>query len=585
MPHFASNPFKQIVILAQSKLTCFSIERTMPLLKSISIENFRSIGESPVEVAFADGKPLILIGENNSGKSNIIRAIELMFGEFHPKYKKLDDHDYFNRDTNNRITIKADISGLQTRLGWQKACCSGFRFSCQKNAETDFVAIQMEDGGENAYVPNQLREELLCVVVNSEQNLSYQLSYATKYTLLSRVTKDFHDKLVESEDRVSRLKQLFESIQETFREVDEFSVFASNMSSIAGDMLSNMSHALQFDFSAYDPSNYFRTLRVHPCEGGATRAFEELGTGQQQILALSFAHAYAKSFLGQGLIFILDEPESHLHPLAQKWLAKQMFKMAEDGLQLIITTHSPYFIDLEYLDNIYLVRKDEQTYVKNVTARKLAEFCRATGVPRALEGTIVPFYAAHSMPQILNGFFANRILLVEGLTEELALPIYFAQVGLDILKEGIAIISVGGKGNLAKWWRFFSAFEIPTFICFDNDARSDQGGTRRRDALRAIGIPANIVEEALVDQGWRISERFSVFGQNFEQTMSASFAEYDHLNTTAIAELGDSKPIVAKAVAQRLCVNPNQEDQGWESLRTFAIALREVEPIRINRNN
>ena len=121
-----------------------------------------------------------------------------------------------------------------------------------------------------------------------------------------------------------------------------------------------MSHALNFDFSAYDPSNYFKTLRVHPSEDGQVRAFEELGTGQQQILALSFAHAYAKSFLGQGLIFILDEPEAHLHPLAQKWLAKQMFKMSEDGLQLIVTTHSPYFINLEYLAGIYVISKNKQ---------------------------------------------------------------------------------------------------------------------------------------------------------------------------------------------------------------------------------
>ena len=48
---------------------------------------------------------LLTDGENNSGKSNIIRAIEMLFGEYHPKFKKLEDHDHYNRDTNNQIII------------------------------------------------------------------------------------------------------------------------------------------------------------------------------------------------------------------------------------------------------------------------------------------------------------------------------------------------------------------------------------------------------------------------------------------------------------------------------------------------
>jgi putative ATP-dependent endonuclease of OLD family len=69
----------------------------MPRLRQITIEGYRSISEQVV-INFPENQPTVLIGENNSGKSNIIRAIELMFGEFHPKYKKLDDYDHFDRD-------------------------------------------------------------------------------------------------------------------------------------------------------------------------------------------------------------------------------------------------------------------------------------------------------------------------------------------------------------------------------------------------------------------------------------------------------------------------------------------------------
>ncbi|MDZ7717027.1 MAG: AAA family ATPase [Balneolaceae bacterium] len=77
-----------------------------------------------------------------------------------------------------------------------------------------------------------------------------------------------------------------------------------------------------------------------------------------------FAHAYSKSLIGGDIILIIEEPESHLHPLAQQWLANTINKMASDGLQIILTTHSPYFVNLEALQGINIVRKSEEgTYI------------------------------------------------------------------------------------------------------------------------------------------------------------------------------------------------------------------------------
>lgn len=550
----------------------------MPRLRKITIENYRSVGESPIQIDFPENSPTIIIGENNSGKTNIVRAIELMFGEYHPKYKKLDNFDHFGRDESNKISIDATVSGFETRLGRNgEFSCGGFSYSCVKGTESEFAAIQAEDGEKNIYVSNNLREELLCVIVNAEQSLNYQLSYSTKYTLLSKVTKAFHDKLVKDENRVKKLKELFQTIKNTFLEVEEFDYFNKSMSTIAGQMLSNMSHALEFDFSAYDPSNYFKTLRVHPSEDGNTRAFEELGTGQQQILALSFAHAYAKSFLGQGIVFILDEPEAHLHPLAQKWLAKQMYNMAQDGLQLIITTHSPYFINLEFLEGIYLVSKGEQTEIKNTNAESLTEFCKKTGAPKAASDTIIPFYASHSKPHVLNGFFAKKIILVEGETEELALPFYFEKIGLDTLKEGIAIIGVGGKGNLAKWWRLFKCYQIPIFICFDNDDKDDSKKLKRTEALKAIGINDDNIKELLNADDWNINEQFCVFGNDFETTLRNSFSKYSEYETQERERLGTSKPIIAKAVAEKLLQEEiNDKDIGWEKFSHLAEIIMNI---------
>lgn len=551
----------------------------MPRLTQITIEGFRSIADQLV-INFPMNKPVVLIGENNSGKSNIIRAIELMFGEFHPKYKKLEDFDYFNRDTNNSVIIEAKVSGFTARLGSRSEfSCGGFKFEVQQHKENNFSALQGEDGRENTYVSTKLREELLCIVVNSEQNLNYQLSYVSKYTLLSKVTKAFHDKLTEDSDRVEKLKGFFEEIKSTFMEVEAFSTFSQNMSSFSRTVLSNMAHALAFDFSAYDPSNYFKTLRVHPTENGETRAYEELGTGQQQILALSFAHAYAKSFLGQGLIFILDEPESHLHPLAQKWLAKKMFKMSEDGLQIIITSHSPYFIDLNYIEGINLIRKNsDTTFNINQNATSLFLHCIKTGSnpQKTRQDTIIPFYANNSTSHILSGFFANKIILVEGATEELALPVYFERLGFDLTEYGIEVIGVGGKGNLAKWWRLFSLYQIPTFVCFDNDSKDDDSnGFKRKDALKAIGIQDEELNAILGTDKWTLSEKYCVFGADFETTMRASFTDYDKIENENKEILGSSsKNLIARETAKS--INLEQGIEGVTKFQQFIKLVREL---------
>ncbi|MDQ0639587.1 putative ATP-dependent endonuclease of OLD family [Pedobacter sp. W3I1] len=547
----------------------------MAKLNSISIEGFRSIRDE-VTIGFPSKKPVVLIGENNCGKSNVIRALDILFGEYHPKYKDIEHFDHHDRNPKIPIVISGAVSDFVGVLGRPAQRINTFKFKAVKGSEIEYVAL-LEDGTPNGYVSNEVRGELTSIIVNSEHNLSYQLSYTSKYTLLSKVMKVLHKSLISDEQRVAALKKLYVEIQNTFDEVPEFKQFKSSMSTISGEILANMSYILQMDFSAYDPSNYFKSLRVNPVEGTDARSFEELGTGQQQLLALAFAHAYCKSFINGDIVLILDEPESHLHPLAQKWLSKMITKMAADGLQIVITTHSANFIDLLNIDGLFLLRKDGQsTTVINHSAESLHRHCIATGAnaDKTKIETVVPFYANHSTTHILNGFFAKKVVLVEGLTEELALPIYLERRGLDVTREGIEIIGVQGKGNLAKWWRLFTLYDIPTFVCFDNDDKHDKQGIQRADSLKAIGIADEELATIIGTKDWAISDSYCVFGVDFETTMKKVFDDYTDVELLQKDLLGTaSKHIIAREVAKYLKMN---EDAGWtniENIKTKLLSL------------
>jgi len=57
-------------------------------LSKVFIKNYRSIKE--LEVSFKKGKNVI-VGRNNSGKSNIVKAIDIVLGERSPDWDKSEN--------------------------------------------------------------------------------------------------------------------------------------------------------------------------------------------------------------------------------------------------------------------------------------------------------------------------------------------------------------------------------------------------------------------------------------------------------------------------------------------------------------
>lgn len=77
-----------------------------------------------------------------------------------------------------------------------------------------------------------------------------------------------------------------------------------------------------------------------------------------------FFNVFADSKVGNGDIVILDEPATNLHPAGQIELRKQIQGFGhKNGILFIMSTHSPFMIDQDYLDEIRLVKKNNQDSV------------------------------------------------------------------------------------------------------------------------------------------------------------------------------------------------------------------------------
>lgn len=550
----------------------------MGRISSLAVRNYKSYG-SWAELRFPPGRPLVIFGENNAGKTNLISALELVLGERWPGSHRPESHEFHGRSPEHApVQVIVDVEDVHHsgRYGPRPVVQFHWSFPDDEDRQQPAFKMSFADGETTSYVSNATREQCFCLVIAADRRLNYQLSYASQWTFLAKLMRKFHEALVEDPDRVEELQSHFEGVKAIFRTVTEFRDFAEAVSKQVDDLSGSFEYQLTVDFSAYDPSNYFKSLKVFPSQDGVIRSFDELGTGQEQVLAIAFAWAYAQAFHGDGdgLVLVVEEPEAHLHPLAQRWLSRRLHELAADGLQIVVTTHSPAFLRVGNLEGLVRVHKPEaESKVVQHSLQTFVEHCQALGAPASVD-TTVQRYEAWATEEILSGLFARACVLVEGPTEALALPRLLSRVGFDAEREGAAFISVGGVGDLAKWWRFFTAYEIPTYALFDRDEGEDRDGNKRRDLMRAAGIGTDEAEQVLSAAESYEHPSVTMLAPDYESVMTALFGDqYIALQDQARREHGltgnQAKPLVARFVADQL----ELDGPGEQFLRRLAERL------------
>ena len=76
-----------------------------------------------------------------------------------------------------------------------------------------------------------------------------------------------------------------------------------------------------------------------------------------------FTYYFMKNTLEPGDLFFIDEPAAMLHPLAQKEVLKELFKLESRGIKVIYSTHSPYLIPNDWKSVHFVAMTDGGTTV------------------------------------------------------------------------------------------------------------------------------------------------------------------------------------------------------------------------------
>ena len=513
-------------------------------VNKVNIKNYRSIRD--ITLNFPDKKPIVLFGPNNAGKSNILSAINRLLGERYPTYVEMLDSDYYMRDKicYPSSTIGAEFSSslYQDRNGRhisQIFVTYGTKDNINENL--------LHDGfGNKIYPTNEQRALCQSYLIDAERNIHGAFNYSSRYSILSKFSHRIHTAL--SLEHKQELSEAFEKIKNSFNNTSEFAQFFQEFSKVISGSVKGFVHSLEADFSAYDPNNYARSLRIYAKENDAVRGFEEFGTGEQQILLMAFIKAYMEVFTSENFVLIIEEPESHLHPLAQKWLKEYLSEMCASGIQIVISTHSADFIDTEYLEGLVRVYKENgETKIRQLNTEQLCEFCISSGsVPaKTSPQSIINYYSTKLFPDQLKGMLAEIVLLVEGETEYFALPIHLKNAGFLLPEHGVEIINCRGKNAIPLFWRLFTAYGYKCYFIFDGD---ESKGKAKNDIFNGI---ISVIDWKTSPSDCVVASSYAYFGKDFEHYFRLSITNYADLENQMRDEYGiTSKPGIAKAVAQ-----------------------------------
>ncbi len=198
---------------------------------------------------------------------------------------------------------------------------------------------------------------------------------------------------------------------------------------------------------------------------------EERSKGFQWFFSFDMKFMYETEGEFENSVILLDEPGLHLHAAAQRDLLKRMKAYSQKN-QLIYSTHLPFMIDMDRLDNIWVAqeRPGSGTVVHNnwATADKDARFT---------------LQAALGLSWAQSLFVGRHNLVVEGVTDFwflVTLSTLLKESGQDGLIESIVVTPAGGASKVAYIATLLTGQELRVAALLDSD---DEGLAARKQLV------------------------------------------------------------------------------------------------------
>ena len=426
-------------------------------IESLVIKNYRGLD---IEIDHMESISTI-IGQNDSGKSNICEAILKVLDFEKRKQVFLETDSTMGNKEPIEIRIKLLLDDLTVD---QYALIREYIHKDEKEnkyvvarlfSEYNSEILEYEDSlylGDpdideieiQAYRQNPLDKILSVIYINPAYNKEREEKqfFLYKEEDNKEQQKVFSNKI---EDRLEELKQDIQSetnIIEMQEEINEYGKFEDLLDKIKFEVVPNIRL-----------NNIYKSLEILTLDKEG-KELNNIGDGKNKIFSMLLKSKIYNN--EKKKIYLVEEPENHLYVLLQKYYIEALKSLNPD--QLIITTHSPYIVDFEKTNQIIKLDYNVKDNIRRVLKYNINndEFKKLG-------------YLINS--EVAEMLYYNNVLLVEGESEK-----YFYNLLLIkdinfhkyIFEKRFGIFAVNGIAfEMIK--KLLEALGVNVFIKTDND--------------------------------------------------------------------------------------------------------------------
>ena len=439
-------------------------------LLNLQIKNFKSIHEMNIgQIENA----LILVGQNNTGKTTILDALRAVMGEY-----KIASED-FDEDASN-IEIGASLRIEESDLEWFH--CNGivsqykrpeawYEDFCKKlpsflpdegvaqpSGTLTFTMVAHRDGWvryqdgtqkNNTFIPQVFPK---IYYMDAERNLSQlqgDLLMLQEDDLLKRMRADtcmFNQarKCVHCFSCIGLIDQKKPQELNAFEtsKLLDYKLYQLNLDTFARKVNANFKKNGGQDEILYSMNRDVEqmlnvTTEIHNPAQNITKPIGRMGKGMRSIYMLSLLETYAQTKERMPSIIVIEDPEIFLHPKLQKVSGEILYRLSKKT-QVIFSTHSPNLLANFNSRQIRQVVLDENGYSRVREKTDISAILSDLG------------YTANDLMNV------NFVFIVEGKQDKSRLPLlirrYYSEVyGSDGKLSRIAIITTNSCTNIKTY--------------------------------------------------------------------------------------------------------------------------------------
>lgn len=478
---------------------------------TVTIHNFRSILDQTINLSSYG----LLVGENNTGKSNVIDAIRSFYekglkfeaSRDFPKVQTTDQESWIELEFKPAPAEFADLKD-EYRLPQGTFRVRKYFRTEEKDSEGKTKT------GVYAYVGGSLSESRFYGFPNVAQSKFGDVIYVPSVSRLDDHTKltgpsALRDLVSNVLKRVMDESPSYKALKSSFEDFEggiktETTDDGHSLDSIEKDITSEIAQwgtSFRLTVNPVGLDEIVKNLIGHEIQDatlGQTQSTASYGQGFQRSLIYTLIRVAAKygtpkvkpkkkDFSPTLTWLLFEEPEAFLHPGQIDILNADLRKLsADDGSQVLVTTHSPQFVSRKVEDLPGLARLRRilgKTEVGQVSAADLSALLsrnqtdiatwQAGGLQVNADDLTVDMesvkYHLWLDPRRCGAFFSERVLLVEGPTE-VALVTYMLDQGILPRPLGsFFVLDTVGKYNTHRFMNLLGQLGIRHYVLYDSD--------------------------------------------------------------------------------------------------------------------